>query len=143
MESEQKTYEIGYLLTPLLPEDKAMEEVFALRKAIEDNSGLIMSEDRARMQKLAYPVKQNNSAYFGRIKFYAKPETAGGIKELVGKNDKVIRFLINGAAKEDAPMIPRKIRTIAKTTMSTLEKEEKKPIKPEEIDKKLKELIGE
>ena len=141
MESDQKTYEIGYLLTPLLPEDKVTEEVSVLRKLVEDSSGLIMSEDQAKMQKLAYPIKQNNSAYFGRIKFYAKPGTVGKIKESFEKNDKTIRFIVTESGKERSQQSPRKIRKITKPTLPAPTIEERKPIKLEEIDKKLEEML--
>lgn len=143
MELDQKTYEIGYLLTPLLPEDKVAEKVSVLRKLIDDNSGFIMSEDHARMQRLAYPIARNNSAYFGRIKFYAKSEAVDKIKESFEKSDETLRFLLTKTSKETAARPSRKIRKIVKPAISTLSGEEKKPIKPEEIDKKLEELIRE
>ena len=141
MESDQKTYETGYLLTPLLPENKVMEEVSALRKIIEDNNGFIMSEDHPKMQKLAYPIKQNNSAYFGRIKFYVKSEMVDKVKESFEKNDKAIRFLITESGKEQSRQTPRTIRKIVKPTLSAPPAEERKPIKLEEIDKKLEEIL--
>lgn len=143
MESDQKTYEIGYLLTPLLPEDKVAEEVSVLRKLIDDNSGFIMSEDHAKMQRLAYPVARNSSAYLGRIKFYAKSETVDKIKESFEKSDKTLRFLLTKTSKETAAQPSRRIRKIVKPAAATISEEEKKPIKPEEVDKKLEELIKE
>lgn len=142
MELDQKTYEIDYLLTPLLPENKVAEEVSALRKIIEESSGFIMSEDYAKTQKLAYPVKQNNTAYLGRIKFYAKSEAVGKIKSSFENNAQAIRFLITESGKERSRQAPRKTRKTPKPALSaTPIAQEKKPIKPEEIDEKLEEML--
>lgn len=141
MELDQKTYDLGYLLSSLLPVDKAVEEVPLLRKIIEDNNGFIMSEDHPRPQKLSYPIKQNNSAYFGKIKFYAKSEMIDKIKESLKKNDKTIRFMITESEKERPQQRVVRIRKPAKLTPPSPMVEEKKPIKPEEIDEKLEEML--
>ena len=39
MEKDNKTYEINYLMTPLILEDKVAEETAVLRKIIEDELG--------------------------------------------------------------------------------------------------------
>ena len=100
-----------------------------------------MSEDHPKMQKLAYPIKQNNSAYFGRIKFYAKSEMVDKIKESFEKNDKTIRFLITESSKEQSRQTHRTTKKITKPALSTPSAEERKPIKLEEIDKKLEEIL--
>lgn len=138
MEKEQKMYEIGYLLTPLISEEKLDEEVFVLRKLIDDKKGLIINEARPKMRKLAYPIKKLESAYFGWIKFTADPEIIEEIESSLKKSDKVIRFLIVKVAKEAA--VSRLARKVVKKKKPT-EPKEKIEIKPEEIDKKLEELL--
>ncbi len=144
MEKETKMYEIGYLLSPLISEEKLDEEISALRKLIEDRKGFIMNESRARTQSLAYPVKGFNSAYFGWIKFAASPEVLPEIKISFDNppigGDKIIRFLIIKTIKETA--VPRLTRKIVKKKISFEKPKEKLGIKPEEIDKKIEELIG-
>lgn len=136
-------YEIGYLLTPLIPEEKLDEEVFVLRKLIEDKKGLIINEARPKMRKLAYIIKNFESAYFGWIKFTADPETIKEIESSL-KNppiggDKLVRFLIVKVIKEAAVLRPA--RKIIKKKKPA-EPKEKIEIKPEEIDKKLEELLS-
>lgn len=139
MEKEQKMYEIGYLLNPLIPEEKLDEEVFVLRKLIEDKKGFIINEARPKMRKLACPIKKIESAYFGWVKFTTNPEAIEEIESSLKKNDKVIRFLIVKVIKEEA--ISRPVRKIVKKKKPT-EPKEKIEIKLEEIDKKLEELLG-
>ena len=50
MDRDNKTYEINYLMTPLLPEDKLAEETAFLRKIIEDNKGFVVGEDQPKTQ---------------------------------------------------------------------------------------------
>lgn len=148
MEKETKMYEIGYLLSPLISEEKLDEEISALRKLIEDKQGFIMNESRAKSQSLAYPVKGFNSAYFGWIKFAASPEVLSEIKisfdnppfaKGEGEN-KVVRFLIIKTTKETA--VPRLTKKIVRKKIFPERPKEKLGIKPEEIDKKIEELIG-
>jgi len=136
-------YEIGYLLNPLIPEKKLDEEVSLLRKLVEDKKGLIINEVRSRMRRLAYPIKKIENAYFGWIKFTADPENLKEI-EISLKNsqiggNKLIRFLTVKTVKET--VVSRPIRKIIKKK-KLAELKEKIEIKPEEIDKKLEELLA-
>lgn len=141
MEKEQKEYEVGYLLSPLIPEDKLDEEISLLRKEIEDKKGLIVTEFRARMQRLAYPIKKVNTAYFGWIKFVLAPEDLVDVEAKFKKNNNILRYLITKAVKEMAN--PKAIkRTIKKAKTAAVEKAEKGTIKEAEIDKKLEEILS-
>lgn len=145
MERETKIYEIGYLLSPFIPADKLNDEISLIRKIIEDRQCLITGEGRAKMQNLAYTIKKGpsekfESAYFGWIKFISSPEDLGEIKGLFEKTPNVIRFISLKAAKE----------TANKKSASGIMKKKKFPkdeisikteVKPEEIDKKIEELI--
>ncbi len=147
MEKETKMYEIGYLLAPLIPEDKLDEEIFVLRKAIEDRKCLITSEERAKTRKLAYPVKKAplgsfDSAYFGWIKFIADAESSREIAEVLSKKPNIIRFLLIESDKEEAPRKERGKAVGANKEAAGDETAIKTEVKPEEIDKKLEELLG-
>lgn len=130
METEQRIYEIGYLLSPLIPEERLDEEISVLRKIIEDKKGFILSEARPKIQKLAYPINKLESAYFGWIKFTADPSSLPEIK-----SPQIIRFLITEII-ETPPV--KKIIKKKKTIISGI----KEGVKFEEIDKKLEELLG-
>lgn len=142
MDKEQKMYEIGYLLSPLVPEEKLDEEISALRKLIEDKQGFIMNEGRLKSQKLAYPINKFETAYFGWMKFIINPEDVSKVKSSF-KNppiggDKIIRFLITQIMAEKArPIITKKIIKKKKVAVP----KPKTEIKPEEIDKKIEELL--
>lgn len=144
MEKESKIYEIGYLLSPLIPEEKLDGDISALREAIEKKQGLVVSEERAKMQRLAYAIKKPHagnfeSAWFGWIKFMANPEFLSEIKNSFDKNQNLVRFLIINSLKEDtARRAPRKIIRRKPLTAPEIKTE----IKNEEVDKKLEELLA-
>ncbi len=144
MEKEAKLYEIGYLLNPLIPEDKLDDEISSLRKKIEDKKGFIMNEARPKMQRLAYPIKKNEAAFFGWIKFMIEPSALLEFKKtLEGQSadaEKIIRFLIIKAVKES--MIPKPAKRIIRKKKEVLPGTTERPeIKIEEIDKKIEELL--
>ncbi|MBU4223955.1 30S ribosomal protein S6 [Patescibacteria group bacterium] len=146
MEKNQNTYEIGYLLTPLIPEDKLDDNVSNLRKFIEDKHGLILMEGRPKAQKLAYSIKSFDSAHFGWVKFMANSEIINDISASFEKNDNVLRFLVIKPAKETGVVKLRDKKLIGRKKIAGVKKtegmDEKTGIKSEEIDKKLEELLG-
>lgn len=144
MDKKIKIYEVNYLITPLIPEDKISEEVFVLRKVIEDNNGLIISEDQIKMQPLSYQIGGFDRAYCGWFKFSADPESVGDIQSGFKQNEKSLRFLFSEAGRENIATrnaFKRRIH-LSKIGVDGEQKTEKTEIKPEEIDKKLEELIG-
>ena len=48
MDRDNKIYEINYLMTPLVPEDKVAEETSVFRKIIEDNKGFVVGKTSPR-----------------------------------------------------------------------------------------------
>lgn len=146
MDAENKIYEINYLITPLLPEDKAAEEEFVLRKIIEDNKGFVIGENQAKKQKLSYPIKKFDTAYYGWFRFSAGADSLDNIKNNFNNNEKILRALITETGKENLTQFsPRKIIRTPKSegSFSSLETAEKIEIKPEQIDKKLEEILKE
>ena len=144
MERENKTYEINYLMTPLLPEDKVAEETAVLRKIIEDNKGFVVGEDQPKTQKLSYPIKKFDSAYYGWFKFSAGAESIDNIKNGFNKNEKILRALVTEAGKENITQFALRYGVaMPKSEAVSLEKAEKVEIKPEQIDEKLAEILKE
>ncbi|MEW5907564.1 MAG: 30S ribosomal protein S6 [Patescibacteria group bacterium] len=143
MEKDPKIYEIGYLLNPLIPEEKIDDEILLLRHSVEQQQGLIINEQRAKMQKLAYTIKRPNksqfdSAHFGWIRFMSKPDIIGKIKNDFDKNNNIVRFLILEILKEEPARIITKKIVKRKPAIGEKPKIE---IKAEEIDKKLEEIL--
>lgn len=143
MEKDVRTYEINFLLVPLIPEDKVNEEVAVLRKIIENQNGLITSEDQVKIQRLSYPINKFDSAYYGWFRFSVAPEAILAIKDSFIKEEKVIRTFVSLSGKEDLIKFNSK-KTEPSISSSSPEREAvKKEIVPEQIEEKLKEILKE
>lgn len=140
IEADPKLYEIGYLLTPLIPADKLADEVNLIRTAIEKEKGLITGEEIPKSRQLAYEIKKFNTAYFGWIRFMARPDTLESLKKSFDANLNLLRFLILNAEEEIVSQKPFKTNN-AKGRENALETH-KEEIREEEIDKKLEEIAG-
>jgi len=145
MERDPQLYEIGYLLSPLIPEEDLDGRLLILRKKIEDLKGIITSETRPKMIKLAYPVKKQKNAFWGWLKFTISSDKIDDLKRSLNNSPaeslEIIRFLITKSKKEKTP-----VAKTEKVKFSSKGKEEKPSLKEEtkieEIDKKIDELLG-
>ena len=144
MDKDNKTYEINYLLTPLIPEDKIAEETAVLRKIIEDNKGFVVGEDQPKMQKLSYAIKKFDNGYYGWFKFSAGAEFVDNIKNSFSKNENILRALITEAGKVNTAQFSSRYGAgTAKPEELSSETAKKVEIKPEQIDQKLEEILKE
>lgn len=142
IEADPKLYEIGYLLTPLIPADKLADEVNLTRSAIEKEKGLIVGEDAPKSRQLAYEIKKFNTAYFGWIKFMVRPDTIESLKKNLENNGNILRFLIINIPQEVASQKPSRAQKINSDERQQSDRPLKEKIKEEEIDKRLEEIAG-
>lgn len=115
---EPKIYEIGYLLTPIIPQDALAENVArAFKTPIDELGGVVTSEMDPSMIRLAYTIKKNvgnkkerfSDAYFGALRFKLLPEKMLALKEMLDKNEKVIRYLTIAMPKgEETIVVPKR-----------------------------------
>lgn len=99
----KKEYEMSYLLTPEIAEDKVELEIAELKKIISENGGDITQTDPPEKRRLAYPVKKQNQAYFGVVYFNIDQESLDKIKKTLALYKKVIRYLILNKALKPKP----------------------------------------
>jgi ribosomal protein S6 len=102
MSEETRTYELGYILVPTVPEVEVPEKVTALKTTLEAVEGIVTSEGAPEFIDLAYQIEKNvkskkmkwNQGYFGWIKFTAGPETLETLKKSFDANLDVMRYLL-------------------------------------------------
>ena len=161
-EQEPKIYEIGYLLTPIIPQDALAENVVqTLKTPIDKLGGAITSEMEPSMIRLAYTIKKDignkkerfNDAYFGALRFKLLPEKAAVLKDVLDKSDKIIRYLTIAMPEgEEAIVLPK--RTFQRREVQTepfeierrekeVEPEDVKEMTKEDIDKEIENLLEE
>jgi ribosomal protein S6 len=147
-DTTKKLYEAGYLIIPLIPEDKVADEVNVLRSHIEAAGGLIISEEQPKMRKLAYDIKQRgvaskklrfDDAYFCSMRFNASAEGILAINESFDKNDKILRYIIIKPGKD----VPRVMRTgvPVKPKGDATKKEAKVTMSDQDLDKEIDQLL--
>ncbi|MBU2082264.1 30S ribosomal protein S6 [Patescibacteria group bacterium] len=90
----KKDYELAYLLTPDISEDKIEAEVSELKDFIAKNGGSVIQADLPEKRHLAYPVKKQNFAYFGVVYFNSDTESLDKIKKALVFYKKVLRYML-------------------------------------------------
>lgn len=161
---DPRVYEIGYLLVPQIKEEDLDAEIDAVRKKVTDQGGLPISEGRAELMELAYPMQKviNNEqqtytkGYFGWIKFDVSPEKVSAIKDSLDATTKLIRFILVSTVRENT-LIGNKLvgklgrdgddkkSPTAESVPAPRKVEEKsdEPIDEEELDKQIDDLVVE
>jgi len=90
----KKEYELAYLLTSDISDDKIETEVSEFKGFIAKNGGDIIQANLPEKKRLAYPVKKQNFAFFGVIYFNANTESLDKIKKALIFYKKVLRHLL-------------------------------------------------
>ncbi len=155
MEEQLNVYEVGYLLSPLVAEEKVVDEVNNIRLVLEASGGLIVSEENPKMIGLAYTVSKSisskkssfDNAYFGAIKFSLLPNKISEVKVSLDKNDLILRFLIIKTVK-DTPRVsfaPASMGVVKTDPIKVakVETKEKETMTEQEIDKEIEGLLEE
>lgn len=100
----KKEYELAYLLSSEVAEEKLELEIAELKRIISENNGETLELETPKKRWLAYPVKKQGQAYFGVIYFNTEKENLAEIKKILSFNKNVLRFLIlNKTFKKPKP----------------------------------------
>lgn len=134
-EAENKReYEISFLLTPDIAEDKLDFEAEEIKKFIAGNGGKDVQLNSLKNKRLAYPVKKQNQAYLGIVYFNIDPGKLDDIKRALNLNAKILRFLILNDENK-----PARSAILTPTTLPSEEKTTEIP--NESFDKKLESIL--
>lgn len=155
MDTEQKKYEIAYLISPEVSDEEVFGEAGKITTAIQDAGGLIDRIEEPKKRRLAFMIKKFRNGFFGWTTFSMAPEKLAEFKKTIDASAKTIfRYLITETPK--LRVAPQKYpRLVARPKISDAPKhyeyatkqsdkpagaEEKMNI--EELDKKLEEILG-
>ena len=148
-------YELGYHIAPRVIESDLPQEVNSLHNNIEENKGIIISEEFPKIRPLSYPIavmvngrkQQYENAYFGWIKFEIGSSEIGKVKKWMEGNPSVLRYLLIKTVRENTIYAPRLAQTAKMQggIESKKDKAEKPAVKmtTEEIDKTIDEMVKE
>ena len=141
----------------------ASEETQSLAKEIElaisSREGTILKQINPIAKTLSYPIKKRASGFFGVLEFQLEPEKLLEIKDIVGKDKKIIRHMF---VVKDPPRIRRirrqkeglqKPEQQVEEPINEIVKEEpasaksfgvaKEKVELKDIEQKLDEILGE
>ncbi len=152
-------YEIGYLISSSVPEEKVPSEEGNIKKVITDAGSSIISEEAPHRQQLAYTMRKktvsgeyenHDVAYFGWIKFELGSDKVEAVKKSIELVPSVLRMILITTVRENtylgkrAPVVANE-SSIAGATMISVD-DKKDVIMPatiEEMDKSIENMIKE
>ncbi len=142
-------YEVGYHLSPVLPEENVPAEVGEVKAFLEERGASFVAEEFPRRVGLAYalrPAKARDpllSTYFGWVKFELDPGEVGAVREFFKKRPSVVRFLLARTVREST-LAPRKLVAAREGERPKAAPKAAKPsMTDEELDRTLEELTKE
>lgn len=144
-------YEVGYHIIPTIAEESLGEEVTSLKDLLSNNGAVFVSDEYPKLIELAYEMTRSiankkqkfTTGYFGWVKFECSSSQAKIIKELLDKNEKLIRYLMIKTVRENTMSVKRtynKPDVIKKRTPVT-KAEPAEEINEETIDKEIEALV--
>ena len=151
---ETNLYEVGYLLSPMVPEEDAVAKADeGVRMAIEQAPAVVTSAVHPKRRPLAYAVGKSvnhkrtsfREAYFGSFRFEAMSDALVNLKKSLDESDLVIRFIIVSVPRRaELPIVPRRapVRRAATQSSDKVATPEKAQISEEEIDKEIEGLLA-
>lgn len=150
-ETRMGVYEVGYIMIPTIAEEGLGEEVTLFKDSLLKEGAVFISDEYPKMLELAYEMSRsiNNKkqkfsyGYFGWVKFECSATSAKTIKDLLDKNEKLVRYLLIKTVRENTMSLKRSFSKQdggKKKSVSKIE-EVDEPINEETIDKEIDALV--
>lgn len=147
MASDTKNYEFAYLLSPSLSEEEVLSQAGKLTSLVEESKGMIRKVEEPKKRHLAYPIKKQNSAFFGWTTFSMAKEFAPALEKKLRGQEQILRYML--VEEEEITTRPFMLRTIPARPRPLqshpIPREAPKvdeKLDLEALDKKLEEILG-
>jgi len=113
--SSPSIYEVGYIMLPTIAEENLSEEVTLFKDTLIENGAVFISDEYPKSIELAYEMTRsiNNKkqkfshGYFGWVKFECATQDAKVIKDILDKNEKLVRYLMIKTVRENTMSVKR------------------------------------
>lgn len=140
------SYELAYLISSEVSETKLRDIQEKIISFIEKEGGMLSEIKNPVQQKLAYPIKKQERAYFSFLVFNLSAEKMKNLEKKLKTLPEILRFLIlrKKITKIKVPSKSKRFvpKIIPKSKTEITTKKEKK-VEFTEIEKKLEEILGE
>lgn len=144
-------YEVGYIMLPTIAEEGLGEEVTLFKDMLIENGAVFISDEYPKLIELAYEMSRSienkkqkfSYGYFGWVKFECTTDQAKIIKEILDKNEKLVRFLMIKTVRENTMSVKRsysKQDGVSKRRY-TVKNKETETINEEVIDQEIDALV--
>lgn len=147
MALKSKNYELAYLFFPSISEEEVLTLTGELGASVENVKGLIRHNEAPKKIKLFYPIKKEDSAYFGWITFNFTGDNIESLNKKLKGIPQILRYLLVEEEIEKRPAFirpfmplktaPRKAKAVPRPEVEAVEK-----LDLEALDKKLEEILG-
>lgn len=143
-------YEVGYIMVPTIAEENLGGEVTSFKDTLSGMGATFISDEYPKMIELAYEMSRSiqnkkqkfSYGYFGWVKFECTTESAKAIKDMLDKNEKLVRYLFIKTVRESTMSVKRPYgKTDGAKRRSSQKTEETLPINEETIDKEIDALV--
>jgi ribosomal protein S6 len=143
-------YEVGYIMVPTIVEENLGGEVTMFKDVFTEHGATFISDEYPKMIELAYEMSRSiankkqkfSYGYFGWVKFECTTDQAKVIKDLLDKNEKLVRYLMIKTVRESTMSSKRPYgKPEGAKRRSTPRAEETGPINEEVIDKEIDALV--
>ncbi len=94
------TYELMLIINPQLTDTEIGEAVEKAKKALTDEKGEVLAEDRIGRKKFSHSVGKNRDGYYVYMKVKALPESVKPLLHNLKLQETVLRALMMKAAVE-------------------------------------------
>lgn len=148
-----KYYELSYLISPELSEEKTREILENITKTIHNEGGVLEKSILPKIQEIGYRIKKQKQAYFGSMLFRLDPKKIDNLNKKIKSYPQVLRFLLYSkkmTSPKPGRIKPSRLvrKEIAVGVPQVVPQKEKTPthkkvkkVELEEIDKKLDEIL--
>jgi ribosomal protein S6 len=150
VETKIGVYEVGYLMVPTIAEENLGGEVTSFKDMLTEQGVTFIADEYPKMIELAYEMSRSiankkqkfSYGYFGWVKFECTSVQARVIKDMLDKNEKLIRYLFIKTVRESTMSSKRpygKPEGVKRRITTKTEKAE--PMNEEVIDKEIDALV--
>jgi ribosomal protein S6 len=132
-------YELNYLIPAELSNEELRVTQEEINSFIKENGGVLDKYQNSSFVKLGYQIKGKERALLSVSNFYFEPEKLDILEKKLKADNKILRYLILISCPPRAPLQ----KPLEKIRVSKTLPEKQKKVEIKEIDKKLKEILGE
>lgn len=102
MATTKNTYELTYIINPVLNENQTSDIIRRVNKYIEDRDGNILEVDEWGSRRLAYQINKKRNGYYVNMYFEAPGDIVVPLERAMTIEDNIMRYL---TLRLDAKMI--------------------------------------